>query len=60
MIYLDFCLELFNQLKTYHIIAYENSSDELSDQGQGHGLALKFFSSYHNANCQVLCPSFGT
>ena len=25
----------------------------LSDQGQGHGATLKFFSIYHNTNCQV-------
>ena len=32
----------------------------LSDQGQGHSITLKFFSIYHNTNCQVLYLSFGT
>ena len=32
----------------------------LSDQGHGHGVTLKFFSIYHNTNCQVLYLSFGT
>ena len=32
----------------------------LSDQGQGQGVTLKFFSIYHNTNCQVLYLSFGT
>ena len=32
----------------------------LSDQGQGQRVTLKFFSIYHNTNCQVLCLSFGT
>ena len=50
-------------LKLEHIVVYENSSDEfnigsLSDQGQGHGVTLKFFSIYHNTNCEVLYNSF--
>ena len=32
----------------------------LSDQGQSHSVTLKFFSIYHNTNCQVLYLSFGT
>ena len=32
----------------------------LSDKGQDHGMTLKFFSIYHNTNCQVLYLSFGT
>ena len=32
----------------------------LSNQGQGHSMTLKFFSIYHNTNCQVLFLSFGT
>ena len=28
-------------------------SPSLSDQGQGHGAVLKFFSIYRNTNCQV-------
>ena len=51
-------------LKLEHIVVYENSSRVrhwvLSDQGQGHGLTLKYFSIYHNTNCQGLCLSFGT
>ena len=35
-------------------------SSALSVQGQGHGVTLKYFSIYHNANCQVLYLSFGT
>ena len=46
-------------LKLEHIVVNENSSDE-SDQGQGHAVALKFFSIYNNTNCQVLYLSFGT
>ena len=51
-------------LKLEHIVVYENSSEDLAlgiaDQGQGHGMTLKFFSIYHNTNCQVLYLSFGT
>ena len=52
-------------LKLEHIEVYDNSSDEfrhwaLSNQGQGHGVTLKFFSIYHNTNNQVLYFSFGT
>ena len=51
-------------LKLEHIVVYENSSDEfdwaLCDQGQGHSVTLKFFSIYHNINCQVLYLSLGT
>ena len=32
----------------------------LSDQILGHGMASKFFSIYHNTNCQILYLSFGT
>ena len=32
----------------------------LSDQGQGHDMTSKFFSIYHNTNCQVLYLSSGT
>ena len=32
----------------------------LSDQGQGHGVTLKFFSIYHNTNWQGPYLSFGT
>ena len=52
-------------LKLEHIVVYENSSDiaiawALSDQGQGHGVTLKFFSIYHNTNCQGPYLRFGT
>ena len=51
-------------LKLKHIVEYRNSSEEfdisLSNPGQGHGEMLKFFSFYHNTNCQVLYFSFGT
>ena len=52
-------------LKLEHIVVYENSSDRvrhwaLSDQGQGHGVTLKFFSIYPNTNCQGPYLSFGT
>ena len=47
-------------LKLEYIVVYENNSSfrrvpywALSDQGQGHGATLKFFSIYHNTNCQV-------
>ena len=52
-------------LKLEHIVVYENSSDgrvrhwALSDQGQGHSVTLKFFSIYHNTNCQGLYLSYG-
>ena len=57
-----------NHLKLEHIVVYENSSDQLtltvghslSDQSQGHSMTSKFFSIYHNTNCQVLHLSFGT
>ena len=29
------------------------TSSTLSDQDQGHGMTLKFFSIYHNTNCQA-------
>ena len=32
----------------------------LSDQVQGHSVTLKFFSIYHNTNCQVPYLSFGS
>ena len=52
-------------MKLEHIVVYENSWDEFDighcpSQGQGHGVTLKFFSIYHNTNCQVLYLSFGT
>ena len=52
-------------LKLEHIVVYENSSDEFDighcpDQGQAHGVTLKFFSIYHNTNCQGPYLSFGT
>ena len=52
-------------LKLEHIVVYENSSErvrhwQMSDQGHGHGVTFKFFSIYHNTNCQVLYLSFGT
>ena len=52
-------------LKLEHDVVYENSSEEfdywaLSDKGQGHSVTLKFFSIYHNTNCQFLYLSFGT
>ena len=53
-------------LKLEHILVhvYENSSRvrhwALSDQGQGHGVTLKFFYIYHNTNCQGPYLSFGT
>ena len=39
-------------LKLEHIVMYENSSQEfnMSAQGQGHGVTLKFFFIYHNTN----------
>ena len=45
-------------LKLEHIVVYENSSDEfdsrhMSDQGQGHGVTLKFFSIYHNTTVKA-------
>ena len=52
-------------LKLEYIVVYENSSDKfdihwaLSGQGQGHGVTLKFFSIYHNKNCQGPYLSFG-
>ena len=51
-------------LKLEHIV-YEISSDEFDIghcpiKGQGHGVTLKFFSIYHNTNCQVLYLSFRT
>ena len=36
------------------------TSSTLSDQGQGHGATLKFFSFYHNTNCQVLWHMLGS
>ena len=50
-------------LKLEHIVVYENSLDDFDIghcQGQGHVVTLKFFSIYHNTNCQVLYLSFGT
>ena len=52
-------------LKLEQIVVFENSSEEfeiwaLYDQGQGHGVTLKFFSVYYNTNCQVIYLSFGT
>ena len=41
-------------LKLEHIVV------ALSDQGQGHSVTLKFFSIYHNTNCQGPYLSFGT
>ena len=48
-------------LKLEHVVVYGNSSDEFDivDQGQGHGVTLKFFCIYHNTNYQVLYLSFG-
>ena len=43
-------------LKLEHIVVRHFA---LSDQGQGHGVTLNFFSIYHNTNCQVLYLSFG-
>ena len=51
-------------LKLEHIIVYENSSEEF-DIGhcpikvKVHSIISKFFSIYHNTNCQVLYLSFG-
>ena len=42
-------------LKLEHVAVFENSSDiawALSDQGQGDGVTLKFFSICHNTNCK--------
>ena len=52
-------------LKLEHIVVYKKKLERvrhwaLSDQGQGHGMTLKFFSIYHNTNCQVLYLSLGT
>ena len=41
-------------------IFWMSSTLALSDQGQGQCMTLKFFSIYHNTNCQVLYLSFGT
>ena len=45
-------------LKLEHIVVYEKKLGRvrhwaLSDRGQGHTMTLKFFSIYHNTNCQV-------
>ena len=42
-------------LKLEHIVVHW----ALSDQGQGHTLTLRFFSIYHNTNCEVLNLTFG-
>ena len=52
-------------LKLQHSVVYKNNFGRvrywaLSDQGQGHSMTLKFFSIYHNTNCQGLYLSFGT
>ena len=44
-------------LKLEHIVVYENSSDDFDI---GHCLIKVHFSIYHNTNCQVLYPRFGT
>ena len=45
-----------SNMKLEYIVVYENISDKFSirhfpDQGQGHCVALKFFSIYRNTNC---------
>ena len=54
------CCTFVAKIKCHLEIARSVRHWAFSDQGQGHGVALKYFSIYHNTNCQGPYLSFGT